>query len=171
MEKRNILVVVAIIVILGITYGIVRTKMDNAAVSVVPTLDRSTILVYHIDNANPATTTSCGITRAVLREIGETDDVYSESLNELFKGPTAAEEREGLSSVVDPLKDYFDNVTFDGHTAFINFNSEEALKTLNSTACMQEAVKRPIENTLNQFSEIERIEYSINGVTFREWDA
>ena len=185
MKKRYIstifICVGIVVIILAVRYFSpappVCTDCDDTA----STTGTSKILVYFIDNQNEATTTSCGITRGVVRKMKKTDDIYSDSLRTLFKGPDGDEQISGLvstfqpgtnaSAEMKPLSDYFNKVTFDGVTAFVDFKSDDALNYLNSAVCMQESVKRPIENTLRQFPDIQRIEYSINGITFIEWDA
>jgi len=146
----------------------------------IPSTERSTVLVYFIDNNNEATTTSCGITRGVARNVKKGEGVYKNTLINLFEGPNRYEKDDGLISTFEPpsslpaniksLADYFNGISIVDGVAIVDFK-EKALLYLNSTACTQESIKRPIENTLKQFPEIEQVEYSINGEVFRDWDA
>jgi hypothetical protein len=69
-----------------------------------------------------------------------------------------------------PLPDYFRGVRVEGGVAILMFD-EGALEYLNNAACAQMAVKAPILRTLMQFSGVSSVEYEIDGVIFRDWDA
>jgi hypothetical protein len=69
-----------------------------------------------------------------------------------------------------PLLDYFTGVTIQNGTATLAFDGG-ALEYLNNAACAQIAVKSPMERTLLEFPDVERIEYEIDGQIFTEWDA
>jgi len=139
-----------------------------------------TVMVYFVDTKNPDYSFSCGVTRGVARRLGPQGDIIQATFKELMKGPTPAERAEGLLSTFEPsqgsmsgtqaLADYLIGLSLNEGTLSINFEPE-ALGYLNSAACMQESVKKPIEETMRQFPEVKRIEYAIDGVIFEEWDA
>ena len=54
--------------------------------------------------------------------------------------------------------------------ATIDFD-EAALEYLNSPACKQMTFKGPIEKTLLQYPTIIKVQYSIDGKFFDEWNA
>lgn len=179
--SRGILILIVVALILGVfsVFRNGRQKGSDAVNAPIGSNSGSIALVYFLDNNNPATTTSCGITRAVVRSIGKTTDPYGATLKALFAGPTSQEKNESLTTAfapsadqkdLKPLSSYYKSVSIQDSIAYVDF-TPEALTYLNSPACMQEAVKRPIENTLKQFPDIDQVEYSINGNVFREWDA
>ncbi len=178
MKSNRILFVIILIILAG---GVWYLASRNKPIEPISDADqdRTTVLVYFLDNNNPATTTSCGITRAVPRKIGKSDNVYKRTLEELFKGPTSDEKAEGLTTAFSPmtegtntkpLDEYFNTVAVKDGVAYVDFDPE-ALSYLNSAVCMQEAVKQPLENTLKQFTDVEQVEYMIHGQVFRDWDA
>ncbi|NNG14930.1 MAG: GerMN domain-containing protein [Gemmatimonadales bacterium] len=69
-----------------------------------------------------------------------------------------------------PLLDYFNGVSIQNGTAILRFDGG-ALEYLNNAACAQIAVKSPMERTLLEFPDVQRIEYEIDGQIFDEWDA
>ena len=69
-----------------------------------------------------------------------------------------------------PLIDYFNGVTIQNGTAVLAFGGG-ALEYLNAAACAQFAAKSPMERTLLEFPDVQRIEYEIDGQIFDEWDA
>ena len=169
-----------IVALFLIAFALLFMKEDKVETTDSIPQDREIVLVHFIDNANEATTTSCGVTRSVVRRIGKSEDMLTEALKELFKGPIGEEKAEGLTSSFEPtssmpaetkpLAAYFNKVTFQYGVATADFK-KEALIYLNSSACFQESVKQPIENTLYQFPDVEEVRYSIDGVEFTEWDA
>ncbi|MDO8510057.1 MAG: GerMN domain-containing protein [bacterium] len=139
-----------------------------------------TLNVFFLDSKDPRSATDCGVTRSVTRVIPETPRVADAALKELFKGPTAAEYTAGLTTAFSPnpntgeatkeLGEYYRGVSIENGTAIVDF-SETALGYLNSPACMQQAVKGPIIDTLKQFTTIDEVEFSIDGEIYTEWDA
>jgi spore germination protein GerM len=101
-------------------------------------------------------------------------------VRELLKGPTLEERQEkGMASMylafpgradVLPILTYYRGISVKDGIATVDF-SAEALVYLNAAACIQAAVKAPIEWSLLEFPEITRVEYSIDGEVFTEWDA
>ncbi len=69
-----------------------------------------------------------------------------------------------------PLIDYFHGVTIQNGTAILAFDGG-ALEYLNAAACAQITVKSPMERTLLEFPDVQRIEYEIDDQMFDEWDA
>jgi spore germination protein GerM len=179
-QKRTRIIIGIIIVIIVAAAFLFRGNGKSSNTPAEIPQDREVVLVHFVDNENPATLTSCGITRGVVRNIGKSDNMYAETLEELFKGPSNEEKATGLVSTfelktnstpeIKPLGTYFNGVVVDFGVATVDFK-KEALAYLNGAACLQESVKQPIENTLNQFPGIEEIRYSIDGEVFTEWDA
>jgi spore germination protein GerM len=120
---------------------------------------------------------------SVTRNVAESD-IIRDTLKELFRGPTDAEAKRGLRAAflpsalrntsgfegAQPLIDYFRGVRIQGGLAIVDFR-DGAMRYLNNTASIQHSVKAPIEATLKQFPNIQRIEYSIDGKIVEGWDA
>lgn len=68
------------------------------------------------------------------------------------------------------LKPFYNKITIKDKVAIVDFD-KGALEYLNSAACMQGTFKGPIEDTLKQFPTIDKVEYSIDGKIWTEWDA
>ena len=68
------------------------------------------------------------------------------------------------------LLEHYLGMAIEGGTATLRFGGG-AMRHLNSAACMQQATKVPIERTLLQFDDIERVEYEVDGLVITEWDA
>ena len=136
--------------------------------------------LYFVNENLPEFATSCAATSEVIRTIPKTLQVADASLRELFKGPNERERSQGMINNFLPAKgaptgtktigEYYKGVKIENGTAIVDFQSG-ALYYLNSAACMQESVKAPIEKTLKQFPTIKKVEYSIEGKVFTEWDA
>ncbi len=95
-----------------------------------------------------------------------------EALRLLFAGPTPDEAKKGARtfSQLSILGSSYLGVNVANGTAVVNFKPA-ALTSLNSAAAMQAMVKNPIERTLRQFIDIQRVEYAIDGKIFEQWDA
>jgi hypothetical protein len=123
----------------------------------------------------------CRATRPVLRRIAATPRVADAALRLLFQGVTVAENQAGLSSSfagltdpegqpIEPLAAFYQGVVIRNGVATVKFTSP-ALRYLNGAACLQATVKGPIEDTLLQFPTVQRVQYSIDGKIFDQWDA
>lgn len=144
-----------------------------------PPARTATVLVYF----HKADHASCEATQAVARTIATSGDIADAALRELFRGPTALEEQMSLSSAfdseviaraygtnIDDLGSYYRGVSVTDGIATVDF-APGALAYLNSAACLQQSVKTPIINTLEQFPKVQTVEFSIDGKLFTEWDA
>lgn len=100
----------------------------------------------------------CSATYKVDRTVPKTLAVADTSLRVLF------------SEDLKELAPLYNSVVIKNKVAIVDFDSG-ALKYLNGAACMQGTFKGPIEDTLKQYPTIEKVEYSIDGKIWDEWDA
>ncbi len=112
------------------------------------------IFVHDLEQIN----NDCRATYALKRNVPKTAAIADASLKAIFE-----EDSNGLL----PL---YNSVVIKNKVAIVDFDSG-ALQYLNGPACMQGSVKGPIEATLLQYPTIEKVEYSIDGKIWTEWDA
>ncbi len=102
--------------------------------------------------------TDCGATYPVVRVVPKTLAVADASMRELFE------------VAIPSLKNHYNGITIRNKVAVIDFD-KGALGVLDGPACTQQSVKSPIEKTLLQYPTIKSVEYSIDGVVKKDWDA
>lgn len=112
------------------------------------------IYVHDLDKIN----SDCRATTLVTRNIPKTLAVADASLKTLF------------TYDANSLMPFYNGVTIKNKVAIVDFDSG-ALQYLNGAACLQGTFKGPIEATLLQYPTIEKVEYSIEGKIWTEWDA
>jgi len=143
--------------------------------------DEMTQAALYFGDIKTIQVSDCNAVLPVQRSIPITDDIADTLMRELLRGVTEEEKAQGLSSSFDdpqnvlganvgPLSDYYLGVAVREGTAIVDF-AEPALRYLNSAACMQSTVKEPITRTLKNLPSVQTVEFSIDGVTFTEWDA
>jgi hypothetical protein len=112
---------------------------------------------------NPEQAETCTAVKPVERRVEETEAVATAALNELFKGPTDAEEDRGLTSFFDEgTSGLLRSVHVDGDRL-----SRSRPRVLGhrqaSTTCGGSMVMASIEATLTQFSTVEDVRYAVEG--------
>jgi spore germination protein GerM len=122
-----------------------------------------TIKVYFGDSINNPNIEDCGKVRAVTRTIPKTKGVARAALNELFKGPTAAEEADGLYSLFsEKSKSILKGIKVKDGAAYVNFDAWVVQNLGTATAsCGGESFLSQIETTLKQFPTIKKVFYAI----------
>lgn len=108
------------------------------------------------------TGSTCSVVFPVDRVVPKTDAVARAALEELFKGPTAAEKAQGYYSNINPgVK--VQSLTIDANgTAKADLSSE--LETTGGS-CKVTEIRSEINFTLKQFSTVKEVVISINGRT------
>ncbi|MCF7844815.1 MAG: S-layer homology domain-containing protein [Kiritimatiellales bacterium] len=165
---------------LAVTLDRILSKLDSDYTSAIPSPEFVAVKLYFGDE-QIMIDRDCGATRMVTRTIPKTATIADATLRELFKGPTQQERNDGLTSSFDnetgyfgqgikPLVEYYEGIRIQNGVATVKF-SRKALEYLNNTACTQDAVQSPIEDTLKQFSTIDMVQYAIDGEVFDLWDA
>ncbi|MFA6305469.1 MAG: GerMN domain-containing protein [Candidatus Gracilibacteria bacterium] len=104
----------------------------------------------------------CSNVLAVEREILYTKAVALATINELLKGPTAAEKAKGyVSNINSGVK--VQKLTIENSTAKIDFNDQ--LQYQVGGSCKTSAIIAQIKQTLKQFPTVKNVIISINGET------
>lgn len=108
----------------------------------------------------------------VLRTVDVSDPVMDVALRLLFAGPTPEEQTMGARTSDDLafLSGHFLGARQEADAAIVNFDAD-ALQVLNSAAARQLMVKAPIERTVQQFPNVTRVVYTIDGTPYDQWDA
>lgn len=107
----------------------------------------------------------CGKVYPVTRDIPKTKAVATAALEELFKGPSPAEQAKGYTAFpAAETSGIFKSVRIKNNTAYVNFKSI-IRKQFNraATACGNQFVTAQIEMTLKQFPGVRKVFYAIEG--------
>jgi hypothetical protein len=127
-----------------------------------------TVLIYRSDETNIQH--DCGAVLAEKWQVPDTSgvDLPTAAIRRVLEDvmPSKRLHRPGTG----PLLEYFRGVRVEGGVAILMFD-EGALEYLNNAACAQMAVKAPMARTLLQLPRVSSVEYEIDGVIFRDWDA
>lgn len=120
----------------------------------------------------------CVARASVERRVSTTRAVARQALDELVRGPTAAERAGGLSmpfdaSAADPARGPLEgnevSVRIRGRVAVVSFR-RAAAPFLNQAICARVSVTSAIEATLLQFPTIEQVRFAVEGDVIDEWD-
>lgn len=107
-------------------------------------------------------TSSCSAVEASPRQVPETEAVATAALNELFTGPTEAEERTGLSSMFSAdTKDLLRQVHVADGIAYLDLDRSLLDIDAASTSCGGTAFMAQIEETLRQFPTVNSVRYAV----------
>jgi hypothetical protein len=106
--------------------------------------------------------TDCGVVYGVDRQIASTLAVGRAALQELLKGPSPEETKEGYTTTLDP-DTVISSLEIRGGTAYVEFGSE--LEQNVSGACRVTAMRAQITETLKQFSSVQDVVISVEGRT------
>jgi len=109
-----------------------------------------------------ATDYDCGKVLATEREVDQTESVAQAALEELLKGPTAAEKDLGFTTMInDRVK--VQSLTIDNGVAKADFSAD--LENGVSGSCRVAGIEAQIIETLKQFSTVKSVVISIDGQT------
>jgi spore germination protein GerM len=125
-------------------------------------------------NQKPDKTDGCdGKVFPVTREIPKTGGVAKAALEELFKGPTKAEEAEGFWSYFrEETKSILISVKVKKGAAYVNLKGEIVEKLGSATtSCGGKFHDASIEKTLTQFPNIKKVFFAIEGdpAAYYDW--
>lgn len=132
-----------------------------------PTAEASTnTMIVKVFFNNPKTDPNwnfeCSNVFAVERTIPKTESVALAAINELLKGPTAAEKEKGyMTNINSGVK--VKNLNIKDSVATIDF--DEQLQFQVGGSCRISAIYAQIKQTLKQFSSVKTVVISINGQT------
>jgi spore germination protein GerM len=117
---------------------------------------------FNNPETDPNWSFECSNVFAVERTIPKTDAVALAAINELLKGPTAAEKEKGyMSNINSGVK--VKNLSIKDSVAKIDFN--EQLQFQVGGSCKVSAIYAQIKQTLKQFPSVKDVIISINGQT------
>jgi hypothetical protein len=103
----------------------------------------------------------CSLVYPVSRMIGETKGVASATINELLKGPTDEEKKNGYFSSI-PVETKVNSIKIENGILSVDFSKEAEY---GGGSCAQAAKARSIVKTLTQFSTVKNVKLSIEGNT------
>jgi spore germination protein GerM len=131
------------------------------------------VVTVYFDNGqlNPDAA-DCGQVYGVPREIPNSDDVLTATLEELLAGPTAAEKAQGYTSwFSDDTKDALLSAEVSGGTSYVDLDDLRTTIPNASTSCGSEALLAQLTTTAQQAGLTPRVLYAIEGEprTFWEW--
>jgi hypothetical protein len=133
-----------------------------------------TNITAYFGNQAVINASDCRATIGVSRRIAQSANMADAVLKKLFTGTTVDEQANGIVDAFTgksmPLITAYRGVNILDRIATVDFN-QTGLEYLNAEACWQLQVKQSIERTLMQFSNVQQVQYTINGVLFTEWDA
>lgn len=130
-----------------------------------------TIKVYfHPDKTDPEWD-DCQKVAPVKRTIPKTASVATAALNELLKGPTAAEAKEYSGFAPPETNGILRSVRVKNGAAFVNFTKAVYQQMGNATTSCGGGFFSMVEATLMQFPTIKKVYYAVEGNTndFYEW--
>ncbi|MBU1032635.1 MAG: GerMN domain-containing protein [Patescibacteria group bacterium] len=120
------------------------------------------VQVYFSNTVKDPGAIECNNIYAIEREIPKTQAVARAALEELLKGPSESEKRDGyLTNINSGVK--IKSLVIENGTAKVEFDA--ALERGVGGSCRVTAIRSQIEQTLMQFSSVVKVIISINGRT------
>jgi hypothetical protein len=123
-------------------------------------VERMSLNVY-LNNDKLDPTKSCDKVFATSRQVPKTDAVARAAIEELLKGPSQDERRQGYYTVINPGVKIQALTIDDQGVAHIDFDPQ--LQANVGGSCRVSAIRSEITQTLMQFSTIKSVIISING--------
>ncbi|MDO8602176.1 MAG: Gmad2 immunoglobulin-like domain-containing protein [bacterium] len=122
----------------------------------------STVQAYFSNTQADPGTPDCAKVFSVYRNVPNTQAVARAALEEMLKGPTAAEQRVGyVTGIQNGSRIAINSLTIENGVAKVDFSSE--LEQSAGGSCRVGAVRSQIEHTLKQFSTVKSVVISVNG--------
>lgn len=141
------------------------TPVSAPAVETTAEASTKTMIVkvfFNNPKTDPNWNFECNNVFAVERTIPKTDAIALAAINELLKGPTAAEKEKGyMTNLNSGVK--VKNLSIKDSVAKIDF--DEQLQFQVGGSCKVSAIYAQIKQTLKQFSSVKDVVISINGQT------
>ncbi|MFA5230475.1 MAG: GerMN domain-containing protein [Candidatus Paceibacterota bacterium] len=114
------------------------------------------------NNTNFDPEISCNKVFPVIRNVEDKPAIATMAIEELLKGLTEDEERQGYTNSI-PVNVKLNKINITDGTAFVDFNEE--LEKGVGGSCRVSSIRAQITETLKQFSIIQNVTISINGRT------
>lgn len=163
-RKLTIIALTAFVLLAGFCfYLILKSPNPQPIITPTPTASQEfmTLKVYY-NNPESGEEFSCNKVLPVTRQIPKTQGVARAALEELFKGPTDEEKKQGYSTSI-PSGVKIQSLNIENATAKIDF--DEQLDFQVGGSCRVAAIRSQITETLKQFPTIKTVIISINGRT------
>jgi len=147
------------------------TIPSTANPTVRPTGPTTQLKVYFA-NLQKAGSSNCRQVFVIERSVPETVGVARAALNELFKGPTSEEKKQGYISLFsDETKSILKSIKITEGVCYVDLEDIRRIVPNASTSCGSAELLAEMETTLKQFPTIKKAIFAINGnpKTFYEW--
>lgn len=134
--------------------------------------DTMTIKVYFLNEKTNPNLEDCRKVEPVTRTIPKTKTVAQAALEELFKGVTSEESKQGfISFSPDETKGILKSIKIRKKNAYINFTKNVYDQMGTATTSCGGGFFSSVEQTLFQFSTIKKVFYAIEGkpADFYDW--
>ncbi len=131
-----------------------------------------TLLVYFSNPRLAADPTDCSAAVARDRSVPRTAGVATAVLQQLFAGPTAAEQAMGYRSPFSSATaGLLKRVHVQGGTAYVDLHDLRAELAGTTSSCGAAEFQSQVQRTLRQFASIQRVVFAIEGQprTFYDW--
>lgn len=155
-----------------IRHGNPSASMPDAGCGGATNAEKTEFSVYFGNYKFNANIQDCSLVFPVEREVSKTLAVGQMSLEELFRGPTTEEQKNGYTSFFsNATKDILKSIRIDNKIAYVDLVDIRLLIPNASSSCGSAQFLSEMTNTLKQFSSIEKVVFAIEGspVTFYEW--
>jgi len=162
MSKKNILIVIILIAAIGIGYGIYHYLGQRP----------KTINVYFNNTTLNTNTEDCSKVYPLNRVVPNTPELAKAALQELFKGPTDAENSQGyISWFSQRTKDILKSLKVENSTAYVDLMDIRRIIPNVSASCGSAQFLAEVETTLKQFHGVKKVIIAIDGKpsNFYEW--
>lgn len=117
------------------------------------------VKVYFINRIYNPEMLDCSLVYPVTRTIPYTQQVATASINELLKGVTSEESKNGFLSVM-PEGTKLNSIKIENETAYVDFNENIGN---GFTSCSGAIRLNAVAKTLKEFPTIKKVEFSVNG--------
>jgi hypothetical protein len=131
-----------------------------------------TIIVYYSNSRRSGNDQACEVVYGTERNLSGTGSPTEEALRELFKGPTAAEAKQGYSSIFsETTRDILISVKTVESKAYVNLKDIRPIIPNASSSCGSAQFLSSVGETLKHDRQITAVYYAINGnpQLFYDW--
>ena len=118
------------------------------------------VRVYFGNKIKNPTVEDCTLAYQLERKVEPTMAIARAAINELLKGPTAEEQKDGYYSSINPGVTLLSIKIEDG-TAYVDFDKK--LEEAVGGSCRTAAIRSEITNTLKQFYSVKEVVISVEG--------
>ncbi len=130
---------------------------DEVKIPVRFEVEKTTLSLYF---NNTETDSICENVTSVSRKVPKTEGIARAALNELLKGPTAEEKKQGFATAINEGVE-IQRLVIENGVAEVDFNDRLGWQVGGS--CRVNAIRAQIEETLKQFPTVDEVVISIEG--------